>query len=99
MHVCYHKKIRLSKSIRSIKISTAQYQKLINYYQSTFLRMDKHIQLIKDKGYTPYDNFYEAKGTYSFLKTCNVYTNEALKSAGIKAPFWSPFEGGLIKHY
>lgn len=99
MHVCYHKKIKPSSSIKSIKITTDQYQKLIAFYQSTFLRKDQTIQLIKDKGYTAFDNFYEAKGTYSFLKTCNVFTNDALKYAKIKAPYWSPFEGGLMKHY
>jgi uncharacterized protein (TIGR02117 family) len=99
MHVCYHKNVKPSSHIKSIKITSAQYQKLINFYQSTLLRKDQSIQLIKDKGYTPYDNFYEAKGTYSFLKTCNVFTNDALKYAKVKAPYWSPFEGGLMKHY
>jgi len=99
MHVSYHKKIKPSQSVRSIKISAQQYQKLINFYQSNFQRKEKEIQLIKDKGYTAYDNFYEAKGTYSFLKTCNVFTNDALKYASVKAPYWSPFEGGLMKHY
>lgn len=99
MHVCYHKKIQTGTYTKSIKITSSQYQKLIAYYQSTLLRSNQNIQLIKNKGYTAFDNFYEAKGTYSFLKTCNVFTNDALKSAGIKAPIWSPFAGGLIKHY
>lgn len=99
MHVCYHKKLKPSPACRPIKISAQQYQKLINFYQSTLLRKAQAIQLIKDKGYTAYDNFYEARGTYSFLKTCNVFTNDALKYASVKAPYWSPFEGGLMKHY
>lgn len=99
MHVCYHKKIKTNAFTKSIKISQKQYQKLVTYYQSTLKRSSEKIQLIENKGYTAFDNFYEAKGTYSFLKTCNVFTNDALKQAGIKAPFWSPFANGLIKHY
>ncbi len=99
MHVTYHKKIKTDHAIKSIKISNQQYQNLIAYYQSTLNKSHASIQLIRDKGYTSSDNFYEAKGTYSFLKTCNIYTNDALKNAGIKAPLWSPFAAGLIKHY
>jgi len=42
-------------------------------------------------GYGPNDAFYAAHGTYSLFRTCNVWTAEALKSAGRPMAIWSPF--------
>ncbi len=99
MHVSYHQNVKTDANTKSIKITTEQYKRLIQFYSKNFERHKNQLQLIANKGYTNCDNFYEAKGTYSFLKTCNIFTNNALKEAGIKAPIWSPFAGGLIKHY
>ncbi len=45
------------------------------------------------------DAFYEAKGSYSFMKTCNTWANSALKSAGQKAALWTPSDKGIFRHY
>jgi hypothetical protein len=45
------------------------------------------------------DAFYEAIGSYNLFKTCNTWTNNALKSCGQKACFWTPFESGIFYQY
>ncbi len=42
--------------------------------------------------------FYEAGGHYSLFRTCNVWTTEAMRTAGLPTPWWSPFPGGVTKH-
>ena len=45
------------------------------------------------------DQFYEAVGSYSCFKTCNTWTNQALKESKLKACLWTPFDFGIISKY
>ena len=73
-----------------LKLSEEQYQQLVNYILHSFQQENGRFLLIKNKGYTSTDNFYEANGSFSLLKTCNAWTNSGLKAAGIKTVFWAP---------
>ena len=42
--------------------------------------------------------FLNAKGTYSLLFTCNNWTADALKYAGIKTGLWTPFAGNVLRN-
>ena len=41
------------------------------------------------------DRFFEANGHYSALKTCNVWTNNALKAAAVNTAIWAPLKENL----
>lgn len=99
MHVTYkYKTPRLTDDCKKIMITKEQYQKLIKTILESFeLKNEKPIW-INHKGYTQQDCFYEAKGTYSMFKTCNVWTGNTLKSAEIKIGLWTPFESGIVGH-
>lgn len=97
MHVTYHKDVPAENDkCKRVIISPEQYQKLITYIQSSFQQKDEKYILIHHPGYSETDNFYEANGTYSFLKTCNCWTGSALKESDIKTCFWSPFDSGIL---
>jgi len=94
MHVSYlESKPEVDKDCKSLILKPEQYKKLITYIISSF-RMDKggEVILIPGKGYDAYDNFYEANGTYSFIKTCNTWLNSGLKYIGVKTATWAPFD-------
>ena len=55
--------------------------------------------LLIGKGYTTYDEFYEAKGNYSCFKTCNSWVNSALKESNLKACYWTPFDFSVLNKY
>ncbi len=96
MHVTYDRyppKIDVN-SCKKVMISPTQYQAMISYIQKSF---GSKVVLIPNRGYDLTDNFYQATGHYSFLKTCNVWTGDALKTAGIRQGIWTPFEAGVIK--
>lgn len=42
------------------------------------------------------DAFYEAKGKYSLFKTCNTWTNNALKASEQRACVWTIFQSGIF---
>lgn len=43
------------------------------------------------RGYGPNDVFYDARGRYDALRTCNSWTGEALAAAGVRVGRWTPF--------
>jgi uncharacterized protein (TIGR02117 family) len=93
MHVTYrHRPVENGRCTRK-RISRDQYRQLISAVKESFSRdAAQQIQHIDHPGYDPQDTFYEAKGTYSFLKTCNVWTGTMLREAGIRVSCWTPFD-------
>jgi uncharacterized protein (TIGR02117 family) len=100
MHVSYLQgKPSVNKDCISIIISENQYHVLVNYILDSFRRnKDGNFLLIKNKGYDVNDNFYEANGTYSFIKTCNTWLNYGLRRIGIKTAIWAPFDKCIFYH-
>ena len=97
MHVRYLKqpKINAEKCVELI-INSIQYKELISLVENSFQKNNDLVIKIDHPGYGSFDRFYEAKGTYSAFKTCNIWTNNCLKKTGVKVAIWSPFSKGLI---
>lgn len=49
------------------------------------------------QGYGSSDYFYNARGSYSCLFTCNTWVNNILKQANVKSCLWTPFSYRLIE--
>ncbi len=83
-----------------VELSEAQLKKL-NEYILTYFKEDHNGDKIflKGKGYTTYDDFYEAHGNYSCFKTCNSWVNSALKESDLKACYWTPFDFSVLNKY
>lgn len=99
MHVTYYpSELKEGSSVKKIRISEEQYKTLIRYIQESFILSNDKPLLIKDEVYEGLPNsFFEAQGSYHFLKTCNEWTRMGLAESGIKTIFWSPFADGLMK--
>jgi uncharacterized protein (TIGR02117 family) len=99
MHVSYrHYAPRTGELCKKIKISETQYKLLVAYCSGWFQRKEGMFIPITHPGYSLQDNFYEAEGTYSLFRTCNVWTNDGLKVIGRKAAVWAPFHRGVLDH-
>jgi uncharacterized protein (TIGR02117 family) len=97
VHVRYVKEPQVKKGkCVAITISEDSYSKLISYIERSFLTKTSSVIKINHPGYGEHDLFYEAVGTYSAFKTCNVWTNHGLEEIGVKVCFWSPFSEGLM---
>lgn len=82
-------------SHKVLKISKVTYKKLVEEMIKRFELQNGKPILIPNKGYTSTDNFYESYGSFSVLRTCNIWTAEILGEADLKRPVWSPTKYGL----
>jgi len=88
-----------SEFCKKLYINEKQAQILANYIAESFEKNTQNqVQILKGKGYGKKDEFYEANGTYSFLNTCNVWTNTGLQKMGIRTAVWSPFDKAIFWH-
>lgn len=98
MHVEFIPDPKVSEYCVRTAISEENYEQLIDYILNSFDTQNGAFQLIPGKGYGMTDNFYEAKGHYQMFRTCNVWTNQGLKSAGIRTSLFSVLPEGNIRH-
>lgn len=82
-----------------IALNNSQLSLLQEYILKTFKTAELKKQLLPNKGYSLNDDFYKAHGSYSLLKTCNTWANEAFKVSGLKASLWTPFDFGLLSKH
>jgi uncharacterized protein (TIGR02117 family) len=95
MHVTRYEGAR--SDWRTLQLCTAQVDTLMKYVQNSFARNgDRELVSIEAPGYPVRDQFYEARGDYSFLKTCNNWVNIGLKRAGVRTAIWAPFDWGVL---
>jgi uncharacterized protein (TIGR02117 family) len=101
IHATYYKRLKESGHCKEIRISKEQYVKLVAYIRQSFLLNETQgsVHIPTNAVYGNHDAFYEAIGSYNLFKTCNTWTNSALKSCGQKACVWTPFESGIFYQY
>ena len=97
MHVtCFQSS---SQSWRCLKLCKSQSDLLNKYIENSFAKTENGNLIKLDvEGYSNFDCFFEAKGSFSFYKTCNIWVNKALKEIGVSTSVWSPFEFGILYH-
>ncbi|MDR6526225.1 uncharacterized protein (TIGR02117 family) [Chryseobacterium rhizosphaerae] len=101
MHCTYYTTMKEGDDCKMIMISRSQYTRLVKFVEDKFDRdQNGNFMVIPTNAvYGDNDAFYDARGTYSFLYTCNTWTNDALKAAGQKAALWTPSDFGIFQHY
>ena len=86
MHVDHLPSPRPGDGAREIVVTPAQYRRLAAYIRASFRGGGARY-----RGYAGYDAFYEANGRYDAVRTCNAWTGDALRFAGVKVGWWTPF--------
>lgn len=100
IHATFYKQMKEGEWCKKIRISQNQYKRLVSFVNHSFRRENGHLLHIRTQAnYGQTDAFYEAIGAYSLFHTCNTWTNNALKSCGQKACWWTPFDKGIFKQY
>ncbi|MCE1175881.1 MAG: TIGR02117 family protein [Burkholderiales bacterium] len=90
---------QVSESVRKIRISPAQLQKLIAHIDQSFEydAQGKIIKINTTANYNDHDAFYEAIGHYSIFTTCNQWTRDGLSEAGIRTSAFAPLDDGVMR--
>lgn len=102
VHATFYNRMATSDHCKEIKISYAEYDKLVAYIKNTFetdaAGNSIHIVSVND-GYGATDAFYEANGSYDLFHTCNTWANSALKSCDQRACLWTALDKGIFYQY
>ena len=80
-----------SDDVRIITLRPEEYRRLAAFMRARFGRSEPGTRGWHRTGYSRNDAFYEAKGRYSALYTCNTWTGDALRHAGVRIGAWTPF--------
>jgi uncharacterized protein (TIGR02117 family) len=87
-------------SAREIRLTPAQYRRLWASIRSEFhLGPEGKPVRIDHPGYGFGDAFYHGIGKANAINTCNQWSADRLRIAGVEAPLWSPFVQGLVWRY
>jgi uncharacterized protein (TIGR02117 family) len=100
LHVSPYQTITENKNIIRVNISKHEYIKVNQFIHDSFKKTNSgsFIQ-IKGLNYSKHDIFFLANQKYHLFNTCNTWTNKGLKSSGLKACLWTPFDRGVLYQY
>jgi uncharacterized protein (TIGR02117 family) len=85
------------KFIKPVYLSFEQLKRITEYIKSAFHTDESgHPVMIQAKGYGDTDLFFEANGKFTMINTCNNWTNNGLKYAGIRCSLWTPFDKPIL---
>ncbi len=101
MHCTFYDTMIENDQCKKIMLTEMQYRDLVKFITDKFDRdqQGNFVLIPTDAVYGEDDAFYEAKGSYNFLETCNTWTNNGLKVAGQKAALWTATDFGIFQHY
>lgn len=80
---------------RPVRLSRDQYRKLAAAIRNSF--DPERTQPIR--GYDVADAFYPARGHYDVLRTCNWWTGQMLRRAGVRIGAWTPFSATVMQWF
>ena len=83
---------------KCVKISAENYLRMVNFIRNSFQLDAAGNKMRISYGYHNNDSFFEAKGSYSILRTCNDWTAEALRQAEVNTPLWSTLSSSIMFH-
>ncbi|MEG3974117.1 DUF2459 domain-containing protein [Microcoleus sp. herbarium8] len=90
----------LPKNIETkcVSISGSNYLRMVDYLKNTFQLEAKGNKIKIGYGYGNNGSFYEARDSYSILRTCNDWTAEGLQKAEVNTPLWSTLPSSIMFH-
>jgi uncharacterized protein (TIGR02117 family) len=97
VHVYHERDPRPSPDRRPLRLTSDQYRRLNAFILASFDRdgAGRSRPLI-GRGYGGDDIFYEARGGYNLIYTCNEWTGSALRAAGVRTGSWTPFPASIM---
>jgi uncharacterized protein (TIGR02117 family) len=97
VHVEHERDPRPNEYQQPIVLTEAEYRRLAIHIRRSF-DMDASGRTIplRGRGYGPADVFYEGRGRYDAYRTCNEWTGEALRAAGVRTGIWTPLSQSIM---
>ena len=80
--------------VRRVVLRPDEYRRLAAFIRASVAPGGRHYP-----GYGANDAFLDARGRYSALRTCNAWTGEALRAAGVRVGRWTPFPWTVLRWF
>ncbi len=84
---------RALPNVKSIRVSEAEFSSLFQSILDTFDPLAP--EAIVGAGYGTNDRFFEAKGYFNVLFSCNTWAAKVLRAAGLQTGWWNPLPQSL----
>jgi uncharacterized protein (TIGR02117 family) len=92
MHVQHLPRPVPGPSVRAVTLRQGEYQRL-----ATFIRAGWAVPGGPGRpGHFRSDSFFDGRGRYSAIHTCNAWVGEALRAAGVRVGRWTPFTWSVL---
>ncbi len=97
MHVTFLRKAPTpGTDVKAVRLSEEQYNRLTGFITASFRKEADRLVKLNQPGYGSNDLFYRAEGNYHMFNTCNAWTGDALREAGVKVSWWTPLESSVF---
>ena len=97
MHVEHEWNPRVLDYQKRLVLTRDQYRRLARHIAGNFdVDAKGRTMPLLGRGYGPADVFYEARGPYNAFFTCNEWTGDALRAAGVRMGIWTPFSQSIM---
>jgi uncharacterized protein (TIGR02117 family) len=83
---------------KTLRVTTQQYRNIVRQIRAAF-RLNESGASVAYPGYGPDNLFYDSKGHYSAFNTCNNWTGDILRRAGVRMGIWTPMPGGIMRWF
>lgn len=94
LHIYHLTNPQPSSYRRMFRVTPQQYHSIIGQIRGSFRLKDGRSTAYP--AYGPTNLFYEANGRYTALHTCNEWTSDILRKAGVRVGTWTPLAGGVM---
>jgi uncharacterized protein (TIGR02117 family) len=98
LHVYHLVNPKPNVSRKMVRVTPLQYHAIITRIRGTF-RLDQNGHSVSHPAYGPDNLFYDSYGHYSAVHTCNNWTSDILRKAGVRIGIWTPLPGGVMKWF
>lgn len=98
MHVQYQRRPLETDDQRNVRISTEQYRQLTKFILASLRSNADGVPKKIDFAYHTTDAFYVGAGSYHAFNTCNCWAANAIKTAGVRVPWFSPLPKTILKY-
>lgn len=82
-----------------LTLRPAEYRRLHAAIRDTFEMEEGRPLRLDHPGYFGSDAFYEGRGSFTLIQTCNQWVASRLRIAGVETSLWSPLAQGLPWRY
>jgi uncharacterized protein (TIGR02117 family) len=92
VHIDHLPRPDVGPQVKAVVLRPEEYRRVAAFIAASIAPGGEHA-----RGYHGYDAFYEGRGRYTAITTCNAWTGAALRAAGVRMGRWTPFPATVLQ--